>query len=261
MHSRKELEMNIEHRQRGFTLIELLVVIAIIAILAAILFPVFAKAREKARQTSCLSNQKQIGLAILQYVQDYDETFPTVRTVYPNGADIDWRNRVLPYIKTRQIFGCPSDPNSGQTNYVGDCATTVAVPAGDTRTFVDISYAWATIGGPGVTDGFSYGNNEPAQQLSALQFPATTMLVNESSGTCADNCVWCWYNDFCHMLQSNYLFGDGHAKALRPTATYAPVCMWLLDNNNGQACPTTISGVTVMPTSQNLANYPTICQQ
>lgn len=126
-----DFEMN----RRGFTLIELLVVIAIIAILAAILFPVFAQARAKARQTSCLSNMKQIGLAAMQYIQDYDETFP--RSVFyadptdPYAAvnfsgSATWDNVVNPYIKNGQagtqtgqgfgivgkggqIFECPSD--------------------------------------------------------------------------------------------------------------------------------------------------------
>ncbi len=80
--------------RRGFTLIELLVVIAIIAILAAILFPVFAKAREKARQSSCLSNLKQIGLATLQYVQDYDETLPFY---WHSGFNMNVQTRLAPY--------------------------------------------------------------------------------------------------------------------------------------------------------------------
>ncbi|MCC7492461.1 MAG: DUF1559 domain-containing protein [Fimbriimonadaceae bacterium] len=100
-------------RRKAFTLIELLVVIAIIAILAAILFPVFAKAREKARQSSCGSNLKQIGTAAMQYVQDYDETFPW----YVNGtswadplsaANTYWGRFLEPYCKNQQIFGCPS---------------------------------------------------------------------------------------------------------------------------------------------------------
>lgn len=100
-------------------MIELLVVIAIIAILAAILFPVFAKAREKARQTSCLSNMKQLGLAAMQYVQDYDERFPFCRTV-PNQhfipspitgalASLTFAELYYPYIKNSQVFVCPSD--------------------------------------------------------------------------------------------------------------------------------------------------------
>ncbi|MEN6303815.1 MAG: DUF1559 domain-containing protein [Armatimonadia bacterium] len=93
--------------RRGFTLIELLVVIAIIAILAAILFPVFAKAREKARQSSCLSNVKQLGLGVLSYAQDYDEMFP--RTAITVGAgNYGWETLIHPYIKNDQLFTCPS---------------------------------------------------------------------------------------------------------------------------------------------------------
>ena len=103
-------------RKRAFTLIELLVVIAIIAILAAILFPVFAQARDKARQSSCLSNTKQIGLAALQYSQDYDEAFPPSRMA--NASDTDstrhspWSVLIFPYVKNLGVYGCPSDPSN-----------------------------------------------------------------------------------------------------------------------------------------------------
>ena len=87
--------------RRGFTLIELLVVIAIIAILAAILFPVFAKAREKARQSSCLSNVKQLGLAMMQYAQDYDERLP----MYADGGyRYNWDVAIEPYLKNSQVL-------------------------------------------------------------------------------------------------------------------------------------------------------------
>src|SRR5882757_667374 len=103
--------------RRGFTLIELLVVIAIIAILAAILFPVFAQAREAARKTACLSNVRQIGAAYMMYAQDFDESFPphvTERTATPGTPDtpearapFSYKTKLMPYIKNEGIFKCP----------------------------------------------------------------------------------------------------------------------------------------------------------
>ncbi len=100
--------MEFSRRKYGFTLIELLVVIAIIAILAAILFPVFAKAREKARTASCQSNLKQLALAINMYVQDYDETLPPGNATYAIGY-VTWATLIDPYTKNAQVFICPSD--------------------------------------------------------------------------------------------------------------------------------------------------------
>ena len=97
-------------KPRGFTLIELLVVIAIIAILAAILFPVFAQARERARATSCLSNMKQIGLGSMMYMQDFDDVYPMHYVSY-GGTTYYWPRLVEVYIKSNQMFTCPSRPD------------------------------------------------------------------------------------------------------------------------------------------------------
>ncbi len=128
-----------QNRFQAFTLIELLVVIAIIAILAAILFPVFARARENARRSSCQSNLKQIGLGILQYVQDYDERFPKIAFV-AGSVPYGWADAIQPYVKSTQLFKCPSftgptgdNPTAaGYTTYWMNKAVNSGTTAADT---------------------------------------------------------------------------------------------------------------------------------
>lgn len=163
------IQMQDRDANKAFTLIELLVVIAIIAILAAILFPVFATAREKARQTTCTSNEKQLGIAFLSYVNDFDEVMPSGLLAtsgnpsanYPvKGANnvstgviagCGWAGQIYPYVKARGVFTCPSDPN--------------AVLNGTTQS-VDYAYDAYTA----------------AQNLSKASSPATIMLLSEVTG-------------------------------------------------------------------------------
>jgi prepilin-type N-terminal cleavage/methylation domain-containing protein/prepilin-type processing-associated H-X9-DG protein len=116
-----KMQKTVRIERAAFTLIEVLIVIAIIALLAAILFPVFSRARENARRTSCQSNLKQIGLGIMQYIQDYDERTPA--TENSGGSSRGWVGRLMPYINSTQVFICPSDGRSrsglGNTNVGG----------------------------------------------------------------------------------------------------------------------------------------------
>jgi len=186
------------HR-RGFTLIELLVVIAIIAILAAILFPVFSRAREKARQASCLSNVRQINAAILMYAQDYDECGPS-HTGGPSEAD-DWPNMLIPYVKNGQLFRCPS-AQPGNTSMWGH-AYVGTVP---------LTYGWNCY----------YG---AVEGLPQAQDTAGTLMVADSIG---DNRIGpeqvvreskvpgCWHGLAArHNEMCNCGFMDGHAKAMK----------------------------------------------
>lgn len=182
-------------KSRGFTLIELLVVIAIIAILAAILFPVFAQAREKARAISCASNEKQIALAVLQYNQDYDETFPS-QPPADNATGFDWQQtwitEVQPYVKSYDVYTCPDDshtdaPATGP-GYTGPKVSYVAnsAMAWDWKYkgawilegVINPGFTWMNgdhdVGAPGYPNGSSPGRTE-----NSVNFPSNTILLTE----------------------------------------------------------------------------------
>lgn len=229
---------------QGFTLIELLVVIAIIAILAAILFPVFAKAREKARQITCASNLKQISLGILQYYQDSDEVFPAVtanNTANTKGQLVGWADEIQPYLKNIGVLHCPDDPRSQNPDPRAHPYSTY----GDTN-FTSYFYN-AMIGTP--NGGYTYDIG--GLKLSQMPYVSLTILVGDNFGYDAANslpwgngriCNWkildpahpnnCGYTDSNggrldhdasnrHSDGANYAFADGHAKYYKPTALWA----------------------------------------
>jgi prepilin-type N-terminal cleavage/methylation domain-containing protein/prepilin-type processing-associated H-X9-DG protein len=223
---------------KGFTLIELLVVIAIIAILAAILFPVFAKVREKARQTSCASNEKQIGLALTQYVQDYDEKYPARQ--YNGDAAQSWRIAVFPYVKARGVFACPSNPTGTASGFD-------AYPVsygGNYNSSPYFNQDWSHMY-PGNSNGTGVfaDNNGPGVALASIVSPAEVIEVQEQTNEgYADANVLNHFTGANHDLfaghtgVSNYLFCDGHVKALKPMGTIAPcgsapVNYWTVDNS------------------------------
>jgi prepilin-type N-terminal cleavage/methylation domain-containing protein/prepilin-type processing-associated H-X9-DG protein len=190
-------------KRHGFTLIELLVVIAIIAILAAILFPVFARAREKARQSSCLSNIKQVGLSINMYVQDYDETLPMAVAGVP--PSIYMTTELLdPYIKNDQIWDCPSGDNTvdltalgkGYESYSFDVGT--ATPSG----------SWRLFGAPAA--------GTRSTRLAQIEHPSTTALICDAAGAVDASFASTIEEDPRHNEGCNYGFADGHAKWERP---------------------------------------------
>ena len=225
---------NTKHKNSAFTLIELLVVIAIIAILAAILFPVFARARENARRSSCQSNLKQIGLGIIQYVQDYDETMPRDK-ITDNGVTYAWNVAVQPYIKSTQVFACPSNTKNAQTITDGTSPDgTIKIPKSYQVSGDDGGHKWPMCANKTF-------NDHVGANLSELNFPAQTIVVWESrsdystrnpthsfSGV-AGSQFSDGYGLQNHLGTSNYLFSDGHVKSLKPTASASPVNMWDYD--------------------------------
>ena len=201
-------------KKRAFTLIELLVVIAIIAILAAILFPVFAKAREKARQSSCQSNCKQIGIALTQYCQDYDEKY------MPRDANgYSWRSMVQPYIKSPQVFTCPSN-----TSNIPDTAGTPA----NTQSHYCLNNSDNQFPGGGAGIALA-AITAPAQKIVVCEhrWSSWTDYASAGNGGWWGNNGWNWQTGFNgHMGTANFLFFDGHVKALKPMATVNPFNMW-----------------------------------
>lgn len=188
--------------KRGFTLIELLVVIAIIAILAAILFPVFAQAREAARKTQCLSNMRQLGTAAAMYVQDYEEQFPLWRYYDGGGAMYTWVELLQPYSKNKGIWLCPSDelkqannPNNQNSYWLN---AHVSRWSG--------WYSWAPI------------------TLPEIEYPASTIYVTDGPNNNGQHTwpgpptEWCGNTAPCvrsetrHSGGMNIVFCDGHAK-------------------------------------------------
>ncbi|HZP80980.1 MAG TPA: DUF1559 domain-containing protein [Chthonomonadaceae bacterium] len=229
-------------RRSGFTLIELLVVIAIIAILAAILFPVFAQAREKARATSCLSNVRQIGTAYAMYIQDYDENFPptvTERQAPPGTPDtaearfiFSYRNKLNPYIKTQDIFRCPSAKpwtaigpgNWYPTDYGSHLNEAYITPAANNH-----AADYAGVGTIDLTD-FGFNDHTP---LASINNPARFIVVADaarSDGTSSRGGLYPqpWAFDVTsqarivarHQDGANVAYSDGHAKWVRPNATW-----------------------------------------
>jgi prepilin-type N-terminal cleavage/methylation domain-containing protein/prepilin-type processing-associated H-X9-DG protein len=234
--------------RRGFTLIELLVVIAIIAILAAILFPVFAHAREKARQTSCLSNLRQLSGAMLMYAGDYDERFPPVvgrdTRVDTNLYQISWMARLEPYTKNRGVLICPSSGHSSQDYLKNDdlahnygYAPTLQIRGVDAIEAFTGPYGTALWEGLGGFYGAPIGkflHDAPGYSQAQIARPAEIVLLCDHAifdwgGTNSQPHTW-FFPEPRHLLEPdvksadghtapqgilNCLFVDGHARGLK----------------------------------------------
>ena len=212
--------------RHGFTLIELLVVIAIIAILAAILFPVFAKARERARLSSCMNNMKQIGIAMKTYMSDYDDQYPMNRYADAShsagaagsldGSMNTWKTSLKPLLPSGGVYRCPSNENGDKMDDTGRYPISYAYNGGSFWEFLP--------------DG-TYGARTDAD----IKDPVATILVLESKAGNPDIGPWIlddgaqalqdsWFNT--HGGTMNWLFADTHAKAMRMSQTMSPQEMW-----------------------------------
>jgi prepilin-type N-terminal cleavage/methylation domain-containing protein/prepilin-type processing-associated H-X9-DG protein len=240
----------------AFTLIELLVVIAIIAILAAILFPVFAQAREKARAISCLSNCKQAGLGFAMYVQDYDEVTPML------GYGREWWSQIYPYVKNLDVFYCPDRNDPGTDSHYTGGTDVNGNGIGQLLTITHLSgygYNWGPIGwrGGGLLERQQYLPGQtsgpriiPGKSIAAITNPAQTFAFGDTYDTPRQTLgivlSLCTFNGTSNSQLRhsggmwNFAFCDGHAKAVKIKAGY----MTGGENNRMS-----------MPADENVAKY------
>jgi prepilin-type N-terminal cleavage/methylation domain-containing protein/prepilin-type processing-associated H-X9-DG protein len=217
-------------KRRGFTLIELLVVIAIISILAAILFPVFARARENARRTSCLSNLKQIGLGIMMYVQDNDETYLPYRRDanageqppfnYYQGTYFEWQHTIHPYTKNLQLYQCPDgNPTYQFGNYGSYGANVAALPDTGLKMAAVVSPASVYV----IMDsGRTYVTASRASTApsGAFYLPGAGIVRPDLLSSISGSWPQSDYTNGRHFDGVNVVFADGHVKWLKSRVVY-----------------------------------------
>ena len=254
-------------RKTAFTLIELLVVIAIIAILAAILFPVFARARENARRSSCQSNLKQIGLGILQYTQDYDEYMPVGTTGNGTGG---WAGQIYPYVKSLQIFACPSDysPASSFADTVKCSYFMNGNLAGNFGVILPTNLAKMNASSVTVLAGEVFSTTASAARISGASNPSTDIRSPLADGLNTPNYAAGYFTGrmgnrpflggaatdspavATHLEGSNFLACDGHVKWLRGEKVSNGQ-----NNNAGSTFPQGSTNAAYAAGTENLAGY------